>query len=50
MCVNKKKIPCPECRKRIDWKDAPEFKPFCSERCKLFDLGKWADDGHVISD
>ena len=26
----------------------PEF-PFCSERCRLIDLGKWASGGYVIS-
>jgi endogenous inhibitor of DNA gyrase (YacG/DUF329 family) len=46
----KKKIPtlrCPTCRKLVLRKD-PEF-PFCSERCRLIDLGKWASGGYVIS-
>lgn len=29
-------------------RDEPEF-PFCSERCRLIDLGKWASGGYVIS-
>jgi uncharacterized protein len=38
---------CPICKKAVKSKD-PEF-PFCSERCRLIDLGKWASDGYVIS-
>jgi uncharacterized protein len=46
----KKKIQslrCPTCRKLV-LKDEPEF-PFCSERCRTIDLGKWASGGYVIS-
>ncbi|MFI5088159.1 MAG: DNA gyrase inhibitor YacG [Terriglobales bacterium] len=39
---------CPTCRKLVLRAD-PEF-PFCSERCRLIDLGKWASGGYVISD
>jgi len=38
---------CPGCRKLV-LRDDPEF-PFCSERCRLIDLGKWASGGYVIS-
>jgi uncharacterized protein len=38
---------CPNCRKIVLRKD-PDF-PFCSERCRLIDLGKWASGGYVIS-
>jgi endogenous inhibitor of DNA gyrase (YacG/DUF329 family) len=38
---------CPTCRK-IVLRDEPDF-PFCSERCRLIDLGKWASGGYVIS-
>lgn len=38
---------CPTCRK-IVLRDEPEF-PFCSDRCRLIDLGKWASGGYVIS-
>lgn len=46
----KKKTPglrCPTCRKIVLRRD-PDF-PFCSERCKTIDLGKWAIGGYVIS-
>jgi endogenous inhibitor of DNA gyrase (YacG/DUF329 family) len=45
-----KRIPslrCPTCRKLV-LRDDPEF-PFCSDRCRRIDLGKWASDGYVIS-
>ena len=38
---------CPTCKK-IVLRNDPEF-PFCSERCRLIDLGKWASGGYVIS-
>jgi uncharacterized protein len=38
---------CPICRKPIKSTD-PEF-PFCSQRCRTIDLGKWASGGYVIS-
>ena len=38
---------CPTCRKIVLASD-PEF-PFCSERCRTIDLGKWASGGYVIS-
>jgi endogenous inhibitor of DNA gyrase (YacG/DUF329 family) len=38
---------CPTCKKLVLRSDA-EF-PFCSERCRLIDLGKWASEGYVIS-
>lgn len=41
------KLRCPICKKPVNSKDA-EF-PFCSDRCRLLDLGKWASGGYVIS-
>ncbi len=38
---------CPICKKPVKSGDA-EF-PFCSERCRLIDLGKWASGAYVIS-
>ncbi len=38
---------CPTCRKIVLQKE-PDF-PFCSERCRLIDLGKWASGGYVVS-
>jgi uncharacterized protein len=38
---------CPSCRTLV-LRDDPDF-PFCSERCRLIDLGKWASGAYVIS-
>jgi endogenous inhibitor of DNA gyrase (YacG/DUF329 family) len=40
---------CPTCKKSGDW-FAGKFGPFCSQRCKLVDLGKWFGGEHVISE
>ncbi len=39
---------CPICKKPIDSETQPDF-PFCSERCRLLDLGNWASERYVIS-
>ena len=41
------KLRCPICRKPVKGQ-APDF-PFCSERCRLVDLGKWARGAYVIT-
>jgi len=38
---------CPICKKEVFSDSA--FYPFCSERCKLIDLGNWASEKYVIS-
>jgi hypothetical protein len=43
----KLKLKCPTCKAGVKATD-PEF-PFCSERCRLIDLGKWASGAYVIS-
>jgi uncharacterized protein len=47
--VRKRKIQtkCPICKKPVNV--AEEEFPFCSPRCRLIDLGKWASGGYVIS-
>jgi endogenous inhibitor of DNA gyrase (YacG/DUF329 family) len=42
-----KMIKCPVCKKETAW-EGNSFKPFCSERCKLIDLGKWAAEDYRI--
>ncbi len=48
MTVKKKDIPCPTCGKKGTWTQDNTFRPFCSERCKLIDLGGWADEKHRV--
>ena len=40
-------FPCPRCGEASTW-EANEFRPFCSERCKLIDLGAWASDEYKV--
>jgi uncharacterized protein len=40
---------CPQCGKEVWWnKEASPYRPFCSERCKLIDLGQWASESYSI--
>lgn len=39
---------CPTCRRSVEWNDKSPYRPFCSERCKLIDLGAWASERHAI--
>ena len=41
------KLHCPICKKPVE-SGNPDF-PFCSDRCRLIDLGKWASGQYVIS-
>ena len=41
------KVRCPICKKEV--KSASQDFPFCSDRCRTIDLGKWASGGYVIS-
>jgi len=45
---NHKNIQCPTCGKKNTWTKDNESRPFCSARCKLIDLGAWADETHRI--
>jgi len=45
--ARKLKLKCPICKRVVTSNDA-EF-PFCSDRCRLIDLGKWASGAYVIS-
>ncbi len=40
-------IRCPTCRRATPWAGNP-LRPFCSERCKLTDLGNWASERYGI--
>jgi endogenous inhibitor of DNA gyrase (YacG/DUF329 family) len=49
MNERRKPTACPTCRKKGEWWNG-KFAPFCSERCKLIDLGKWFGGEHMISE
>lgn len=39
---------CPQCGKEVVWSSESPFRPFCSERCKMIDLGQWAAEEYRI--
>lgn len=41
-------VSCPTCRKPVEWTQDAQWRPFCSERCKLIDLGAWASESYRI--
>lgn len=43
------KIACPTCQKMTIWSTQNVSRPFCSERCKLIDLGEWAAESYAIA-
>jgi endogenous inhibitor of DNA gyrase (YacG/DUF329 family) len=47
MAKRVRSLRCPICKKVVGSK-TPDF-PFCSERCRTIDLGKWASGSYVIS-
>ncbi|MFT4925556.1 MAG: endogenous inhibitor of DNA gyrase (YacG/DUF329 family) [Phenylobacterium sp.] len=41
-------VNCPTCQTDVVWASTSEFRPFCSKRCQLIDLGEWANESQVI--
>ncbi|MEN8175340.1 MAG: DNA gyrase inhibitor YacG [Pseudomonadota bacterium] len=41
-------VPCPICRKPVARSADAPYRPFCSERCRLIDLGDWISENHRI--
>jgi endogenous inhibitor of DNA gyrase (YacG/DUF329 family) len=39
---------CPTCNKPVEWSSAAQWRPFCSERCRLIDLGAWMSEQRSI--
>ena len=40
-------VKCPTCERVAEY-NGNEFRPFCSERCKLIDFGAWADEEYAL--
>lgn len=38
---------CPSCGQPVEWEGNPD-RPFCSERCRVVDLGSWADERYRV--
>ncbi len=43
-----RKVRCPHCGKIIEYSLENPYRPFCTERCKMIDLGEWADEKFKI--
>jgi len=41
-------VKCPNCGTLVEWSPEQPWRPFCSERCKLVDLGTWFDERNRI--
>lgn len=42
-------VKCPTCSDEVVWSTESEFRPFCSKRCQLIDLGEWANESNAIA-
>lgn len=43
-----RQVACPQCNRLSEFSATNLFRPFCSERCKLIDLGQWANESYKI--
>ena len=44
------RLNCPTCQRSIAWSEEYPCRPFCSDRCRLIDLGAWLSEQRVIAD
>lgn len=44
-----KKVPCPRCGTPAPYAPENPWRPFCSERCRIIDLGNWASEGYRVA-
>lgn len=42
-------VSCPRCGAPVSWGPESPFRPFCSERCKMLDLGAWANEEYRVA-
>ena len=43
------KVNCPTCKKELVYSQQNPFRPFCSEKCRLVDLGQWFEEDYSIA-
>jgi endogenous inhibitor of DNA gyrase (YacG/DUF329 family) len=41
-------VACPNCGVDVVWTSESRYRPFCSERCRLIDLGAWANEEYRV--
>jgi hypothetical protein len=42
-------VKCPTCGRALEWSEQSPFRPFCSDRCRLIDLGAWLSEERGIA-
>ena len=42
------RVECPNCGRVLEWSAASPWRPFCSERCRLLDLGAWLTEQRAV--
>jgi len=47
--LSSRTVSCPRCAKPVRWGPESPFRPFCSERCKMIDLGAWASEEYRVA-
>jgi endogenous inhibitor of DNA gyrase (YacG/DUF329 family) len=48
MSKNTLNVKCPTCDKKFSYYES-KFRPFCAERCKMVDMGKWLEESYTIA-
>ncbi|WP_036300297.1 DNA gyrase inhibitor YacG [Methylotenera sp. L2L1] len=48
MNQSKRLVACPTCKKLVEFSALNTFRPFCSKRCEMIDLGAWANEDYAI--
>ena len=48
MTIAPKLVSCPQCGAKTPYRKENPYRPFCSERCKLMDLGAWANENYRV--
>jgi uncharacterized protein len=43
------RVKCPTCHRQMQWSTENRYRPFCSERCRMVDLGAWLADERAIA-
>jgi uncharacterized protein len=46
--VKVRKVTCPRCGSLTEYSPENKWRPFCSERCRMIDLGKWGSDAYRV--
>ena len=45
--MKKIQVSCPTCKKKFEYYSS-EYRPFCSEKCRLIDLGQWLTESYTV--